>query len=273
MTKRTVSIDPMEYVVPTKNLVTPSGMKVTIREQNGEDDDVISNISDSTDGTALNKFISRIVTDVEGKGSPSLEDVLSWKVRDKYYILLNSRILSLGEELVFEITFGENTDNPITQMFEENLSHYNWDFSKGFPPKKGEEGYNPKTIQPYENGKETHDEFTLSSGKEVRYEYSNGYTEKYILSVDKSKASKNLSFTSRNLQLKVGGKWQTILNFSPFTPRDMRELRTRQEANDPDFDLFTYVNNPKTGQTERVSIFNLNDFFFPKDYPTPFTKN
>lgn len=70
------------------SLITPSGCQVTIRQQNGDDDDIISNSVMSQDGTSINKFVSGIVvdTDITVSRKLSLNDVLAMKLCDKFFL-------------------------------------------------------------------------------------------------------------------------------------------------------------------------------------------
>ena len=81
----------------------PSGYEVTIREQNGEDDDILSNPIDARTFMNISKFISGIVTDTDITANRllSAEDVQKMPSLDRYAIMLNSRIFSLGKILDF----------------------------------------------------------------------------------------------------------------------------------------------------------------------------
>ncbi|MFR4338542.1 MAG: hypothetical protein ACLT33_11415 [Lachnospira pectinoschiza] len=82
----------------TFRFVAPSGYFYEIREQNGADEDILSNPVDARTLMNLTKFISAIVvkTDFTAKGKLSIEDALALPVNDRYAIIIQSRIFSLG---------------------------------------------------------------------------------------------------------------------------------------------------------------------------------
>lgn len=66
----------------------PSGYEVTIREQNGEDDDILSNPVDAKTFMNISKFIAGIVTDTDITATRLLtpEDVQKMPSLDRYAI-------------------------------------------------------------------------------------------------------------------------------------------------------------------------------------------
>ena len=85
----------------------PSGYEVTIREQNGEDDDILSNLVDAKTFMNISKFIAGIVTDTDMTATRLLtpNDVQKMPSLDRYAIMINSRVFSLGEILDFRYTW------------------------------------------------------------------------------------------------------------------------------------------------------------------------
>lgn len=85
----------------------PSGYEVTIREQNGEDDDILSNPVDAKTFMNISKFIAGIVTDTDMTATRLLtpNDVQKMPSLDRYAIMINSRVFSLGEILDFRYTW------------------------------------------------------------------------------------------------------------------------------------------------------------------------
>ena len=78
---------------------SPVVNEVTIREQNGEDDDILSNPVDAKTFMNISKFIAGIVTDTDITATRLLtpEDVQKMPSLDRYAIMVNSRVFSLGE--------------------------------------------------------------------------------------------------------------------------------------------------------------------------------
>jgi hypothetical protein len=245
----------------TKELLVPSGYKVIIREQNGDDDDLISNVALSESGTSFNMFIASLVVWSELTGKPlTMEDVLSMKLRDKYFVLMSSRVFSIGPILKFKYDW---KDGKPPVHYEDDLRQYLWDYNEEIPGER-EPRYFKYRIKPYPNGKDSLREFTLTSGKEVRYKYINGYGEKYLLELGNDMLTINAELKARELELKVDSKWYKVENFKPFTARDMQELRADVAINDERFDGLTDLENPSSGNTATIPLIGIQDFFFPR---------
>ena len=50
----------------TMEFVTPSKLRIVIREQNGEDEDIISKAKNLKDGNAIHYFLAGIIQSVDG---------------------------------------------------------------------------------------------------------------------------------------------------------------------------------------------------------------
>ena len=94
----------------TCEFTAPSGFKYSIREQNGADEDILSNPMDSKNLMNLTKFIQAIVVDTDFTPNRRLtvEDADRIPLNDRYHIIFMSRIFSLGEEVEFEYNWGQN---------------------------------------------------------------------------------------------------------------------------------------------------------------------
>jgi len=247
------------------SLITPSGCQVTIRQQNGDDDDIISNSVMSQDGTSINKFVSGIVvdTDITVSRKLSLNDVLAMKLCDKFFIILASRIFSLGNMLRFSYAW-DNMNGPIE--YEEDLTNYIWDYSKeDFPFNPPDPGYFKYRIQPHKFGKDTSREIVLYSGKRLKYTFMNGYGEKYLLKLSPEVQSKNQELLARDLQLMLDNKWVKVENFKHFSPKEMAEIRREVNDNDRSSELITELTNPTNGEKIPYLIVGTPDFFFPRE--------
>ena len=246
----------------THRFMTPSGDYITIREQNGKDDDIISNSGKAQDGTSFNEFLSGIIVKSERLGGkPSPKDILDFPLRDKYTILIQSRIFSLGNRLEFKYNWGTDILKD-EKSYEVDLNIYIWDYEKEFP-KEGDEGYNNERIPPYE-GSETFFELELSSGKEVRVYFLNGHSEKYLLDLPEKDQTANSPLLARNIQIKrQSGKFGKVQTFEDFSARDMAEIRSGVYSFDPEINLFSHFENPSNGLKESLPITSIPDFFFP----------
>lgn len=247
-----------------KELTTPSGFKVIIREQNGDDDDVISRGSGINDGTSSNRFIQGIVvfTDMTPTGRLSLEDVEKMKLCDKYFIIIASRIFSLGQIVKFDFTWSDlKTPTP----YEEDLGLFIWEYGKEpFPYEPDHQDYFEYRIKPHQHGRLSSLEKILSSGKRVKFDFMNGRGEKYLMKLPDSETSKNHELRARNLQQFIDDKWVEVTNFRNFTAMDMVEIRDFVFTNDPILEIYSDIEHPITHEFVKHPIIGTPDFFFPR---------
>ena len=231
----------------------PSGKEVEIREHNGDDEGILSTVSGAMDGTAINQYLSNIITSPKTKP----EDIMSWLVGDKYYLLLWSRIHSTGEELVFKHECRVASCKH-EERYVENLSIFTNDFDK---PQEGE-----NRMQPYDLPKDSlHHELTLTSGKRIRFEYLTGIGEKRSLALPEDALNKNHSLIVRNPELYNNNKWEKIALFKAFSSKEMREMRVEVKRVDPELTMNVEVKCPKCSTTDYLSLLSIPDFFFQEE--------
>ncbi len=238
---------------------TPSGMEVTIREQDGGDDEIISKMKNATDGTAVNKFVASIT--VEPKVTAN--DVLKWKNKDKYYVLYRSRRFSLGDEITYKHNCSSQQCNKESN-YDEDLKPFDFDFSD---PNALPSGFKYQ-VTPYVNKEKTTREITLSSKKRIRYKYLDGLSEKALLALPKEEFSKNTELIVRNLEWyqeagEEGGKWIKVQNFKIFSAIDMREIRADVKEQDMPFEAISEAKCPYCNTVDGISLLSQPDFFFP----------
>ena len=247
----------------TLKFTAPDGNIFEIRESTGEDEAAISKVGDLQDGSNVTKFISNIIISSSIKeGRLTHEDTAKLKASVRYYILLKSRIFSLGPIMKFGIKFSGELEKNKEYQFTEDLCKFDWDLSTK-PPVEGEEEYNPDRIRAYPNGTETERLLTTSSGKEIKYQYLTGNSEKYILQRDTNNVDITLAFSSRELEMKMEGKWVRLQNFRGLTAREMNEIRSDIRINDITFEMNSEVKSPDTGQLLVIPLAAQSDFFFP----------
>lgn len=244
----------------TFEFTAPSANIFTIREQNGEDEDILSNPREMKTLLHLSRYISAIVvsTTFTRTGKLTLADALALPLLDRYCILLQSRIFSLGETLEFEYQWSPNH----TVSYEEDLTKYLFS-SYDSTPSEEELNSKPNAIPFYLDpsiieGKE----FTLASGKRVWWQAANGNTEQTILKLSEDKRTRNAELVARNLKLEVDGKFESVKNFTLFSVRDMAEIRKLVATYDPTFAGMTDLENPDTGEIIQYPILAAPSFFF-----------
>jgi len=248
----------------TKELLLPSGRKVKIREQNGNDDDILSNVSTSKDLTNIDLFLAGVVVEADFTDNKSLtiEDVKGLLLRDKYFILFASRVHSIGPEIKFKYDWGE--DNGGEFPYKEDLSNYLWDYTEEFPT-QGIKGYFKQRISPYPQGAYDIQKFTTTSGKELTFKCLDGHAEKELLAKPIGELTKNVELIARDLKIKGEVDYEKVHNFKFFTKRDMMEIHNYVSEVDETFMGTTEINNPVNGQSIDYPIMQSTDFFYPQE--------
>lgn len=247
----------------TQEFYTPDYRVVTIREQNGEDEEILSNSKNLLKGDAINFFLSRIIMTVDGD-KVSTDDVLNLKNKTKYYILLKSRLLSLGNE----ITYKHKCSNPNCPKpqglpdttFEEDLDLYDLNFDPANTVEKAPFKYR---VTPYPD-KSTHRLLTLGTGKELKYKYLTGVEEKKLIEMPADQLNKNTDIVVRQLEWKQEtGTWVKVQNFRDFSSKEMAEIRKDIVAHDMPFEAVSECTCPYCNTTDLISLMSQSDFFFP----------
>lgn len=245
----------------THSFVAPSGHSYTIREQNGEDEDILSNPKDAKNLMNITKFISSIVVDTDFTENHRLtvEDTLNLPFLDRYVILINSRIFSMGNTLEFEFTWG---GEKVPVVYEEDLTNFIFD-NYGELPSDDEVENKPNAVPYYPSGKQIKDIcINLSTGKVLYFDLLNGYGEQFIMRLSEDKQTRNAELMARNLKLVVNGNPEKVTNFRCFTVREMAEIRKFISANDPTWYGMTELENPRTGEKTTYPIMAAKSFFY-----------
>lgn len=238
----------------------PSGFKVAIREQNGDDDAVLSNVALSKEATSVNAFIQGIIIGSSLKeGLLEEADILKMRLRDKYFTLIQSRIFSNGSILNFQYEWVQGAP-PVD--YEEDLSQFVWDYELPFPTKNSKDYFSGR-IQPYPKAVEYP---TLIVGeKKIKINYLDGEGELYLLRLPDHRSSINSKLIARNIQMEVKGEWMPIESFAIFSSREMSRIRTWVDEVDPNFDGLISITDPSMGTSKLLPLISLPDFFFPRE--------
>lgn len=254
----------MDMTLRTLVFTAPSGRLFEIREQNGEDEEIITNPVDSKNLMNLTKYISAIVikTNATKSGRLTIEDALKLPLLDRYCILFNSRIFSLGEEVEFTYKW----DNKDSVTYSQDLREFLFDYA--ILPTEQEMEEKPNAI-PYYPGRKGEDGFTLmqyteelNSGKVIQFELMDGEKESQMVQLSPSKLTRHSTLLLRNLKLKVDDKFEKVENFSLFSSRDMAEIHRLVNTVDPIFHGYTQIENPETGNMMDYPIMAAPDFFY-----------
>lgn len=245
-------------------LITPSGHKVVIRQQNGEDDDILSNAQAVKDGSSSIRFIKGLIvaTDITENGKFNLDDARNLKLCDKYFIMIASRIFSISQFVKFSYTWPDDLEVD----YEEDLNLLIWEYgnsNKPFP-EKGDPDYYEYRIKPHKFGKESRKEVKLSSGKLVRYNFMNGHGERWLMTLPVDQQSINAELLGRNIELYLNKEWVKVQNFKTFSPIDMAEIRKDVSENDVPINLISVLEHPITHAKIEYPITGNEDFFYPR---------
>lgn len=241
---------------------------VEIREQNGADDDILSNEALAKDLTNLDVFISSLVLNTNlpvasNKKTLSASDVKLLALRDKYYIVFMSRIHTIGDVVRIKYDWGQNNGGQVEYIV--NLrEEFIWNFDMDFP-EEGSSNYLKSLIKPYDTDPYELLEFTLVTGKHLRFKPLNGESEKYLMKLNIDQQTKNSEIKARSLQLNMDSDWIKIENFQMFTKKEMIEINSYVSVLDPNMNANTELENPKDGSILNYPVIATVDFFFPEE--------
>lgn len=243
--------------------IAPSGAKYVIREQNGNDDDILSNPVTSRNLMNISNFISAIVVEqgfYPGKKTLSPEDALNLPANDRYAILINSRIHSIGNILEFTHDWGDTLGK-----VEYELDLNEFVFNKPLQYITEEElNSKPEAIPLYPEG--TCQRVIEVNDKEFRIGVLTGKGEQYLIELPADKRTKNQELIARGLEMAVKDKYEKVTNFSMFSLKEMRTLRKEIAAIDPIFSgnvKITHPSNPAI--IDYVNILAIPGFFWPEE--------
>ena len=243
-------------------LATPSGNIVVLRQQNGEDDDILSNSFNVSKGISMSAFLSNIIIDSSftERGTMTVNEVLNLRIADAYFMMVASRIFSLGQILNFEYRWEGLT---VPTSYEEDLNLFIWDYSKPFPIKETDPDYFKFRIKPI--SKDTKNELTIKpKNRKVRYSYMTLAGEQFLLKLPDEKQSRNSELLARNLEEFIDGEWIKVESFKFFSSYEMAQIRQDVELNDPALDLVSELKHPLKELTVLYPIFGSPDFFYPR---------
>lgn len=255
----------------TLKFTAPSGHTYTIREQNGQDEEILTNVADVRNIMNITKFIQALIVDSSRKPGHkfTVDEILALPVLDRYTIIFQARIFSIGEILEFSYTWKDpQKEFEYEQDLREYLLPYE-DICEGNITaeelsKVLEEKPNAIPVYPV-RGQEKGIEITLESGKRIKFDLLDGNGERYAVRLTDNQMTRNAEFLARNLHLEVEGKWDKVQNFSLFSRKDMAEMRSKIHAIDPSFTGYTDLTNPDTQETTKFPLLSTPAFFFPED--------
>jgi hypothetical protein len=274
------------FIIPM-NLST-----VTVREQTGEDEELLTRNEYVNKGESVLRFLQSIIISGEmfDNRKPTLDELKNTRTSILNYLLFRSRIFSLGAELKFVWQFKDNRGNMVPYDMVEDLTPYYYEVDAdavqnlksllATNPSEYQSAYNewasklraekdirkvlvPTLLDGNELPTGKGRELTLPSGRKVRYQYITSNTSKYLLEQDEKNISLNDLFYARVLEmLSDDGRWLTVKTLRPFTSKELATLRGDINTYDSTWEPKMTVPNPH-GEDLIVDVMGLSDFFFP----------
>lgn len=264
-----------------KAISLPSGSWVIIREQNGDDDGILSNPSLQKDASSINLFVAGIIVYSPKSTTPTglltLEDVLDMPIRDKYITMIKSRIFSMGNTLEFKYAWKDAEG--VSDNYEEDLDRYIWDYTVAFPGESSDENYDVERVAPYKiiptdgfiygttDGKvypTSFDPTKVTPGlRAIRMKLLNGHSEKVLLGMGENGQNINTKLLARGLELYVAGSWIPVVSFKVFKSPEMAAIRKIVREYDMEFDGNTIIENVRTNDAIQIPLMSIPTFFFP----------
>lgn len=242
-----------------EKFILPSGREVMVRETNGDDEDILSSIASSLDdGANILNFLSSIVeNDSETSSKPTPHEIDLWPINDKYGLLLKQRVFVHGTKLSFSSTCPEDNCKQ-EDVYIQDLAEWDTDLGKTNPK-------NSKQLRLYNMGNTKEVEFSISSGKKLKYKILNGVLEKNALALKDT--SKNSPLIIRELEIYNQAGYVRIFHFGGFSSKEMMEIRANVKLNDTQFDpmVFWKCSNPKCQKQYSASLFQIGAFFYPEE--------
>lgn len=238
----------------------PSGRSVTIRESNGDDDELLSSVVASEDGSNTYNFLAAIIEkDYTTDNRVSPGEIANWPVNDKYGLLFKQRLFVHGDTLAFRATCSEEKCLH-EAIYEQDLGY--WDGELSLPD------YAPKNLSAlskYPNGNKLEIEFVISSGKKLKYSILTGVLEKAALELKDN--TRNSPLIIRDLAIENKGIFIPVKHFAGFSAKEMLEIRSHIKKNDKQFDpqVSWRCENPLCKKEYTVGLFSIGAFFYPEE--------
>lgn len=242
----------------------PSGKIVTYREANGADEEILSGMKNALEGVnTINYLGSILVNDEDLNRKPTSEDLLNWKINDKYFLLFHQRLTNHGEDLNFPYHCNNPKceHNKVPFTVECDLKEFVTDFSTS-PIKIGDSKYAAKA---YPQGKSEQVLVTLPDGKSFRFSILTELLERKESLTPQSDVNKNTKLRNRNLEVERNGSWQLVTYFGEFSARELSIIRKSVSMNDEMFNPMLEFSCPKCETPHILPLMTLPAFFYPEE--------
>lgn len=234
----------MDFQPLTETITLPSGIKATIREMTGEDEDLLMNEKLVKAGKAQNQLLGNLLVDLDGK-KPTGQDVMQMYSADRTAVMLHARAISFGPEITGTHVC-ENDD--CKADIQVALDHVVKDLEYRKP------GPNFAEF-----------DVTLPSGKVAVMRPMRGSDEARLLTArQKGELMTELIFT-RLISVGEVEERNDLRRWLKSAPmRDRSALRAALEENEFGYQTQVNVTCPVCQHEQRVDVMGMKDFFFPE---------
>lgn len=256
--------DPIVFLGQERKVTLPSTNVVTIRETNGDDDETLSQLTASQDGSNFINFLANIITHDENLGrKPLVADIMEYPIADKYYLMFKQRIINHGDILNFETKCQnpgckDDQDNPRVFPVEQELNEFDGDLS--------DPNYKPQDFQvrAYPKGTARVVEFK-SSKNYFRVKILDTIGERKSLSIPDAAVNRNLPLTLRELEIKTPNGWELVTTFGRFSSKEMKEIRVAVAELESTFEPVVRIQCPYCKTNNVFHLLQIPAFYFPED--------
>lgn len=256
-----MSLNNLIYQGATKEVKLSSGKILTIRENNGEDESILSEMKNVLTGKNTTDYLVRILSE----NTPPLteKDVDELFEIDRQGLLFHARLLSLGNTFILDHEC-QNQDCKKPFKWTEDLSEYITGPTEDRTPEELP-WLNAQVIPTLPLGEKTEYEIVLSSGKRVKLKILTGSLQKKKLANPDS-LNINTKLLYRELSLQnPQGIWEVSTHFSMYSSKDLMEIRAAQQKNDPVWNPLSKNICPHCKQENVIEIMGNPSFFFPSE--------
>lgn len=222
-----------------KDVVLPSGRKITVLETTGHAERLLSSMQKGQDLSVINRFLSLVTENLDGKpGAVAENEFNKMLTGDRSYVLLQVRCISHGSMVDFHLdcpSCGSKSEHELN--LHECLD----------------------SMVPYPGGDQR--EFVVNVGPgSIHFELSTGDTEIKIAKI------KNPEINTKIRAMKIweeteSGKFPIDLDV--LKSKWIADLRKAIKDNECVLDTTAQIQCPSCGLNQRVDIMGNLDFLFP----------
>lgn len=222
-----------------KDIILPSGRKITVLETTGAAEKLLSSIQKNQDLSLINRFLTLVTENLDDKaGKTSEDDFKTMLTGDRSFVLLHVRAITHGLEVEFHYDCphcGQSSDHELS--LNDCI----------------------ETMEPYPNGDKRVFEVDVGPGT-IFFELSNGETE---LKIAKTKNPEiNTKLRSMKLWEKTE-KGKFPINLDNLKSKWIVKLRKALKEKEYKLDTTAKIQCPSCNHATSIDMMGNIDFLFP----------